>query len=305
MSILLTSTVIVALISFYKWKQSQALERITDSRAEWREGLRKIAIDILEADDYDERILLSELKVRINTKGLMLRLNNLNSEQDKNDYFMQDGYIWELIKKIEISNGKSQKDMLKQKLVEAISLLIKYDWDRSKHEITSNQVTKFNRMTYLLLVLTVILVIGYIFSVKDIKFDLAFALLMIIGLPIIIPFIYLWLDNEYHNYRDYDNLNNHNKKKLYNVEINRMSSLLSGLAIMVVIELVYFIFSNAFEENTWHATLALIIMSAMVYLSHYVSVQAYSELSIYSYFKVAESIIKSIPEIHRCNGDNT
>ena len=29
MSILLTSTVIVALISFYKWKQSQALERIT------------------------------------------------------------------------------------------------------------------------------------------------------------------------------------------------------------------------------------------------------------------------------------
>ncbi len=144
MSILLTSTVIVALISFYKWKQSQALERITDSRAEWREGLRKIAIDILEADDYDERILLSELKVRINTKGLMLRLNNLNSEQDKNDYFMQDGYIWELIKKIEISNGKSQKDMLKQKLVEAISLLIKYDWDRSKHEITSNQVTKFN-----------------------------------------------------------------------------------------------------------------------------------------------------------------
>ena len=145
MSILLTSTVIVALISFYKWKQSQALERITDSRAEWREGLRKIAIDILEADDYDERILLSELKVRINTKGLMLRLNNLNSEQDKNDYFMQDGYIWELIKKIEISNGKSQKDMLKQKLVEAISLLIKYDWDRSKHEITSNQVTKFNR----------------------------------------------------------------------------------------------------------------------------------------------------------------
>lgn len=131
--LILSSTVFAAMISgivSYKIaSKSNILQYITTDRKEWREELRKIAPKIHGANYEKLLLLISELKVRINSFG---KHNNIN------DYFY-DSHIWKLIGEIEKEDNKHIFEKQKKVLIEYISLLLKYDWERSKAEVKDNR----------------------------------------------------------------------------------------------------------------------------------------------------------------------
>ncbi|MFR7591091.1 MAG: hypothetical protein ACLUVC_06560 [Longibaculum sp.] len=300
LTIILSSTVIVALISYIQWAETKRLERITDKRAEWRDKLRKLAIDILNSDESNELALLSTLKVNINTKGLMLRYEKINSQEDKIIYFQHDGYIWEIINKIEQSESKKQKLFLKKKLVEAISLLIKYDWDRSKNEITSSKVKKANRQTCFLLMLLGVYLFFYILQQgEELLKGLELYWLNFIILPILIPFISLLINILYEKYIATKNKKENCISKLIDnvVNIKNTSNMLLGLIILMVF--ITFSFCN---QGMFFISASII--SCLIFVSNSISIQNFQDTGISQYFVVAKEIISSINDNNESKTSN-
>lgn len=135
--------IIVALITgiisiftlFLKTNRESKLSRITDERTKWREGIRTIAEKISVGENSHKQeetlsILLTELKVRINPYG-----------RYKNSY-LKDSHIWNCISNIENCIEKDKDadkvNVEKKKLINYLSLLLKYDWERSKKESSLN-----------------------------------------------------------------------------------------------------------------------------------------------------------------------
>lgn len=119
------ATVISAGISYITFRKSSNLTYITQERKEWREAIRRIAEE-LERCPYEKRKhVLVQLKTRINAYGL-----------DTEDV-LEDAHIWKQIRKIETCD-QAEYDELKDQLIIYLSLLLKYDWERSKKEVYGN-----------------------------------------------------------------------------------------------------------------------------------------------------------------------
>lgn len=137
----MTENMIVTIISgvlalipliFNAYRESK-LKRITDERTKWREEIRKIANELSDVlhpvkgmdASYKLYNALNQLKVRINSYG-------------KNSDDVHKGFhIWksiETIEKVGLKNGKEEI----QKLIVYLSLLLKFDWERSKKEASMN-----------------------------------------------------------------------------------------------------------------------------------------------------------------------
>lgn len=138
---ILTSGVIAAIITgvlsfvsaLLKSNKEGKLSRITDERKSWREEIREIALKLSTIDvnrlnnikiqnEYYE--LLTQLKMRINSRGF-----------EKDDY-LQDSHIWKSIVILENHENCSKKEI--NKLIHYLSALLKYDWERSKMEVSIN-----------------------------------------------------------------------------------------------------------------------------------------------------------------------
>ena len=116
------ATIISAGISYITFRKSSSLTYVTQERKEWREAIRRIAEE-LEKCSYEKRKkVLVQLKTRINAYGL-------NSKNELNDV-----HIWKQIQKIEACKEEEYDD-LKNQLILYLSLLLKYDWERSKKEV--------------------------------------------------------------------------------------------------------------------------------------------------------------------------
>ena len=142
----LISGIISALVIYINSKREERLKYITGDRREWREKMREIASKLHGATYDDTLKVLTELKVRINPYG-----------KDKEDRTcFQDAHIWKLIGEIE--KTKINDCMLckkQQQMIDYISLLLKYDWERSNGEVRGNLyevinwVIMFFNITYL------------------------------------------------------------------------------------------------------------------------------------------------------------
>lgn len=133
MKTLLGSAVIAAicsgLISYIISRREGNLHYITGERKDWREKMRSIARRLKGASYKDTLKIMTELKVRINAFG-----NNGISVK-----YSDDAHIWQVINDLENEKPSKQILELKQKqLIEYISLLLKFDWERSKKEVTGN-----------------------------------------------------------------------------------------------------------------------------------------------------------------------
>lgn len=129
----LISTVITIIFNTLTSKKKESIENITKERKTWRDQLRVIAKSIEESKNSNQlKIAISELKVRINAYGIA---NNL---------IFSDSHLWQIINDIESHIILSDQDFEKSKsiLVNQISCLLKYDWERSKAEIIGNKQTK-------------------------------------------------------------------------------------------------------------------------------------------------------------------
>lgn len=119
------SAIISGLISLYSANRSNGLEYITKERSDWREEIR-ICSEQLRSASYQNTVKICDrLKTRINALGR--RMSNRYSD---------DAHIWEIIEIIENKNFNMNKlSKLQLILQEYLSLLLKWDWERSKREV--------------------------------------------------------------------------------------------------------------------------------------------------------------------------
>lgn len=131
LTIILSSTVLASLVSssitFAINKKNASLQHITSERKEWRIEIRKISEEIHKADKENIGLILVKLKTRINAYG------NYSNDTTK------DSHIWAIIKQIETSKTDLEFGKKKIMLIDYLSLLLKYDWERSKNEIVGNK----------------------------------------------------------------------------------------------------------------------------------------------------------------------
>lgn len=131
LKLVLSSSLLVGVISavaaFLNNKKNNNLKYITEDRRHWREEIRNV-VDELENTKYvDRHKVLQKIKVRINPYG------------ESTHRFLHDSHIWKCIYQIEkVSNGKEYREK-KDELVFYLSLLLKYDWERTKKEVTGNR----------------------------------------------------------------------------------------------------------------------------------------------------------------------
>lgn len=126
-------TGIVSLITLlYKTNRESRLSRITDERTKWRDEIRKLStaisiIDVEHMEGKTKRIFyskLSSLETRLNSYGI-------NSKD-----YLKDCHIWRCIENLRNDNDCTNDE--KNRLIKFLSLLLKYDWDRTKKECSLN-----------------------------------------------------------------------------------------------------------------------------------------------------------------------
>lgn len=160
----LTSSVIVGIIEFIRWKKDVNIANITNERKIWRKEIRKIAEEINQIDDISLlSASISALKLRINTRGIKqmsIDLKDLTELFKKEEYFCNDTYIWKLINDYEQNKINNENiSCYKKTLINCISVLLKYDWDRSKNEIRVSATEILNKTMYIVFILLFVLIL--------------------------------------------------------------------------------------------------------------------------------------------------
>lgn len=129
------STIFLAVSNIFIDQRKRSVEYITNERAKWRSDIRKIASEIMEANAANIYKPLTELKVRINAYD-----RYFNKKRLQNDFV-----IWKCIEECEkYSTDLELLNIYKNSLVMYLSLMLKYDWERSKREVSidKNKVLK-------------------------------------------------------------------------------------------------------------------------------------------------------------------
>jgi hypothetical protein len=126
------STIISTAFSFLVNKNNNNLQYIINERKAWRSEIRMISEEIYSASQFNIGGILVRLKVRINAFGKL----------DVNDW-ERDSHIWLVIRVLEITKSHDEFVIYKSKLIELLSLLLKYDWERAKREVRGNTLIFF------------------------------------------------------------------------------------------------------------------------------------------------------------------
>lgn len=160
--LILTSTVISTIVSglfaFYQNYRSNKLSKITDERKVWRDDIREISKNIIASKNKSELDNeITKLKVKINAYGNStfydrkeLKANDKKTQIRKQKvlqtkYYINDSHIWKQIHLLE-NNNYEEKD--KRKLIDYLSFLLKYDWERAKSEILIDKQIIYSRWVF-------------------------------------------------------------------------------------------------------------------------------------------------------------
>lgn len=157
LTVILSSAVISALISYFANAKNNQLKYVTSERSEWRKEIKNIMSALMKCDKYDDKAkkLLTDLKLRINFYGMKKEYPHdicLN--------YFRDEHIWKEI--LAIEQGEDFKHH-REILVEYVGLSLKFDWERSKHE------TKSAKKYVVILVYLMVMVLTAIFDYVYIK----------------------------------------------------------------------------------------------------------------------------------------
>ncbi|MBF0818249.1 hypothetical protein [Streptococcus acidominimus] len=139
------STIITTLFSFIQTNKRNKIDFITKERSEWRKNLKNIIEELGNEGKRAEAI--RKLQVQINPYGRCMDLKYTRT------YFMSDGHIWDSI----------EGNIDYEKVIFFVELLLKYDWERSKQEITFKPGVSIRRILMIipLILLIVVMYIAY------------------------------------------------------------------------------------------------------------------------------------------------
>lgn len=132
----LITTIITGIFSvvvlIFQTNRKGKLRYITGERSEWRDQLRRICYELKQIEhqkkeEQKDRLdeVLVDLKTRLNAYG-----------KDRKTDYLWDGHIWNVIRSIEEASEVNVKEV--DRLIDYISLLLKYDWERAKQEARIN-----------------------------------------------------------------------------------------------------------------------------------------------------------------------
>lgn len=108
----------------YKLISSYFNKNVSEERIKWRERIRELTIEIVNTDKYEYK-LIAELSTR------------LNLFDDNSDI--------EIIKSAEKVLAHNKHNKHKKEFVARISMLLKYDWERSKYESSINSLFRIGK----------------------------------------------------------------------------------------------------------------------------------------------------------------
>lgn len=149
LNLLLSSAVIVALIEWISKNKANYLQHITNNRAEWRKSLKNISAKLYNSNKDTIGSVFAELKVNLNSYGLHPSGNYPPKIQL--DYF-KDEHLWAEMDEVQTNlSSMSSKEFVqkKERMIEMISLLLKFDWERSKREVRSKFIVPLGLVLYL------------------------------------------------------------------------------------------------------------------------------------------------------------
>lgn len=129
------STIVSAIIAFVQNNKKNNLDFVTKERSEWRKKLKEILSEL--SDDSKKESAIIKLKSEINPYGKNMKLKDIKP------YYMKEGHIWDLLDSVE------EVDF--DRLAFYIELLLKFDWERSKIEVSYNPIKVINRVLNFLL----------------------------------------------------------------------------------------------------------------------------------------------------------
>lgn len=131
---LLSSVVIVAVIQWLRGYRTDKNQYITGERKEWRNNIREIAQKMAGADMKEIPAILDGLRVNLNSHGCY------QGDYPPKEFldYVKDEHIWREIDNLEstIREEKcAEAEQQKKRLIIYLSLLLKFDWERSKKEV--------------------------------------------------------------------------------------------------------------------------------------------------------------------------
>ena len=134
-------------------KTDNKLKYITKERKAWRTKIRQICWMFDEGKEIN--FILTNIKTYINTYGYNKTIKcfpdscNCNTKNRiETDYFMTDGHIWRIIKKLELEEDTPNKNFYINQLKLYLCKLVKYDWDRSKQEVIGNRQSLYSWLLF-------------------------------------------------------------------------------------------------------------------------------------------------------------
>lgn len=143
------STIFLAISNIFIDQRKRSVEYITNERAKWRSDVRKIASEIMDANTTNIYKSLTELKVRINAYDKYPDKKRL-----QNDFI-----IWQCIEECERNSTDAELlNIFKNNLVMFLSLMLKYDWERSKREVSLDK-NKIYKLIFLISQLIIFVVV--------------------------------------------------------------------------------------------------------------------------------------------------
>ena len=96
--------VLSAFLTFINSSKKNKLDFITKERSEWRREIKSIIVDLLGGNNRSSAI--KRLETQLNPYGRYI------SKEDRYNFYMNDGHIWELVDNFDYSN-KSVKLLTK------------------------------------------------------------------------------------------------------------------------------------------------------------------------------------------------
>ena len=287
LQIILSSTLIVAVINnfinVYNHNKDSKLQFITSERNNCRNEIKKIACELQKSTpdtggtSEDIKIILTKLKTRLNAYGI--KRYSLNTANDPFDVF-KDEHIWKIIYDMEISNDRNKVTTL----INYLSCLLKFDWERSKKEVLSQ------KMNYISMFFIVVTLMSYLCIInKNQNFNLlTFRLIlsqlsffMFILVAYFILMIPMWIDQLeiFRTYKWY--------RKKYNYSL--VLSLISLFIIVTIIILRYA--HNSSFGTVFSISYLLALCSSL--LSHEETVKLYKDYDEALSFVISTNTSKS------------
>jgi len=127
------SAVVAGWVSRRNAERTIQVENITQERAKWRHRLRKKTAEIHTAFEADPKDIASLKSIH---SQLSVNLNPFDDEDAK------------ILKLLAILCEDDSNETVVQELIIRISLLLKHDWERAKHEVRGQCWRSPQRITY-------------------------------------------------------------------------------------------------------------------------------------------------------------